>query len=241
MNRMEMNADEILANLAYGSPRREQAAAAFLELLRKLAASELFEPVSRQSWTIPEEDREEMAGRACIRILERSPVPVVGKSAAECYRFVETTLVRIWIDETRKRASAVAKREALTSALAPGSDGHDEGLEKSRALLGRVVDDMLARKPSDRLARAWKQIQRLVYDQEDMDAVLASDEGICASSTDDERRRARDRILTTHYLFRNALVEAVADMEHRKSLSVDDAEFCRQAIRRFLKRNQRRA
>lgn len=240
-----MKPADILANLAVGTPHRDQAAAAFLQLLRDMARRLLVEPRSRGVYRISFEEREEMVGRTVVRILERSPVSVVGKSDAECSKFVETTLVRIFIDEMRKRSGHEKRSEvAIDEVESQAGSGMDQAdlQDKSRIILDTVMNAMLGRATDDahrdRLRRTWKQIQLLVFDGADMHAILAQDEGIGPASSEDDRKKARDRVLTAHYRFRKSLAAEIDSMAASGDLDPVSAEFARTSIRAHLNRRQ---
>ncbi|MFW5740131.1 MAG: hypothetical protein ACOC1F_07175 [Myxococcota bacterium] len=243
-----MSPSEILANLSAGNPKREQAAAALMKLLDNLARRPLVERSSKDTFSIDDDDRQEVVDRAVVRVLEKSPLPVVGKSDGECVNYVKQILLRLFL--TIKRKQKQNKETILSSEhleQLPGilGQGPDEGAalrNATRALLSHVVERMTARSSRDAgtCTRAWAQIQELVFEEGDMRHILARDEGLQEGSPEQEFRKARARVLTQHKRFRFKLLAAIEAMRDEGELSRDEADMARRLVEIFLLRRQKR-
>ncbi len=242
-----MNPEQILANLAPGSPRREEAAQALIHLLTKLAMGSLREPHTQQVYFIDPADREEIVGRALVRVLQKSPLPVVGKSDGQCVSYLKSVLVTSLIDLARARAKeqkgqALARAEEAHAFFDPEEAEERDVVEESQGLLHRVVAGMEARARTEaereKLANTWSQIELLVFDKQDMAVILERDEGCGKDTSQDDLVKARNRVLTQHKRFRERLVHTVDTMEAAGEISGEEADKLRRVVKFFLLRRQ---
>jgi len=248
MSEQEMNPEQILANLELGADRRDEAAEALPRLLQRLVCLPLTEARTGELYAIEPEDQPEIVDRAVMRVIERSPLPVVGKSDGECVNYLKQVLVRIFLDVMRKRQRSkeiALPSEQLDNLRNPRMP--DEGAdlrEASEALLSRVVDGMCARARSEpeceRFRRTWSQIHDLVFNDVDMRLILERDEGLGKEPSRAEVKTARDRVLTQHKRFRKRMRATVLRMVADGALSESEAQMIGNLIEKFLLRRQRR-
>ena len=242
-----MNPEQILANLAPGSPRREEAARALVHLLTKLAKTSLREPNTQEVYFIDPADQAEIVDRALVRVLQKGPLPVVGKSDGECVVYLKRILVSLVIDLGRAKVRE-QKRQALTRAneapavFEPEEADDRDLVEESLELLRKVVAGMDARVQTraerEKLAKTWTQIELLVLDELDMSVVLERDEGCGKDTSHEDLIKARNRVFTQHKRFRARLILTVDIMERSGELSAEEAERARRLVQIFLLRRQ---
>jgi hypothetical protein len=236
-----MTPSELLSHLLTHDPLRERAATALYALLQTLVRGRLIEPSSGQAFEVRElSDRDEVVARVALKVLQVSPLPVAGKSDAECRRYLSTMLVRAHIAEYRKRSRLVLPGDEKLYAL-KGSTVPDDGAAQSteewvtdaKAVLGRVFERVLAERQErfrPAVTQAYQQILELVFDQAEFQDVLRRDEGADALVNREEFVRARNRVFKNHERLRIALRETAERMEAAAELSSTDAERLRQAV-----------
>lgn len=236
-----MTPSELLSHLLIDDPLREQAATELFALLRSLVRGRLVEPSSGQAFEVRvENDRDELVARVALKVLQVSPLPVVGKSPAECRRYLSTMLVRAHIAEYRKRSRLVLPGDDKLVAMrgaAPVEEVSQPSTEQwvadAKAVLRRVFD----RVQSERQERfragietAFTQIIELVFDQVEFNTILKRDEGVDPVTDRDAYVRARNRVFKNHERLRIALRETAEVMEKSQALSKLEGEKLRQAV-----------
>lgn len=237
-----MTPSELLLHLEPDDPLRERAAKALVALLSQLARGRLIEPTSRQSFEIHRDtEREEVVARVALKVLQRSPLPVAGKSDGECRRYLSTMLVRAHIAEHRKRVKLVLAGDDKIASMRNGdaesgttsSEAADEYIERAKSLLARAFERVRASRQErfrEPLDRAWQQLTELVFQQVPFTVILARDEGVAPERDRAEFIRARNRVFKNHERLRIALREASEAMASDGSLEPDEVETLKQAL-----------
>ena len=236
-----MTPSELLSHLLIDDPLREKAAAALFVLLRSLVRGRLIEPSSGQAFEVRgESDRDELVARIALKVLQVSPLPVVGKSPPECRRYLSTMLVRAHIAEYRKRARIVLPGDdklfvmrGATEVDEVSQPSTEQWVAEAKAVLQRVFDRVQGERQErfrSAVEVAFKQIVELVFDQVEFNVILDRDEGVDPIRDRDEYVRARNRVFKNHERLRIALRETAEVMEREQSLSKSEGEKLRQAV-----------
>ncbi|MCC7542903.1 MAG: hypothetical protein IT379_42195 [Deltaproteobacteria bacterium] len=237
-----LDADAVLAAIGAGpvAPEVARALHAFVEGLARV-------PLRARdgvAYRVPEGARDDVVQAVLLKVLERSPLPVVGQGAAACRAYLGTMLVHEWLGQHR-RSSRSDGSDVLERVLADGRlDAATPVVETSvaRAMLERLVaaarEARMARYRAE-LDRVWSQIVALCFEGASMGDLLARDEGVTGDTSLAERKRAVDRVLKSHQRVREEVLAAVETLYQRGQLSWVDAGRARAACRLLL-RCQRR-
>lgn len=237
-----------LQHVCPGTPPklRNDAAAGLLSLLTKLASGPLFEP-SRPSreYRIPRGHRDEVVARVLTSVLEKSPLPVVGGLDGECVRYLQTMLVRCYIDMWRKGEGQATCDDDAGDDGADG--GGDEGISVAdlswvRQMLDEIIEQRTAaRRPRDResLDRAYGELCKLVFDEWTFEDLLERNHGITPATPAEERRTVRDKLYQAHKRCRDEFRAGIAEQRAAGTLSAEQAASLERVLDWVLTRSQR--
>ena len=223
-----MDAAEILASLAAGSPRRSEAWVELEALLHELVVKLSVCPRT-------EDERCDLVRDVAMKLAERSPLDVVGKPAEVCRAYLKMALRNAAIDRFRAGDRGLRDDTADLSEVAPDSGQIEEGrpseeqIARTREMLEEVVAvvvEQRALRYRDDLRRSWAQIERLVFGRATMREVLV-EAGLAEDATPREVKQAQDRAYTAHKRLRQAMVAAI---DAHPTWSADDRQQRRLAV-----------
>lgn len=228
-----MTVSEVLREIARENHTQEVWDALYREL-RKLCGRPFSPSRSGTSFFIPEGDREDIVQDVAAKVLECSPLPVVGKSEGECTRYLAMMLRNQWLTQRRRRSREELSNEPIGPEVRqeePAPEG--PGLAELRELLERVYRELHSRRaPRFRaeLARTWAQVRGIAFEGSTMDDILRRDEGVTANTPPAERKKAQQRIHQGHSRLRSHLTHMADEMEREGRLSASDAHLARRII-----------
>jgi hypothetical protein len=239
-----VNVVEILLNLAPGCPAREVCARELRALLLEFSGYALLEPLSRQYYCIPPQDRDEIVARVTLKVLERSPLEIAKKGEAPSRTYLKTMLVRSFLTYKRKAARLVLVGESLGQmydATSTSTQSHRDDLEEVARVFD-LLDRAFAYEIERRAERyragprlAWQQLKELLLDQASMREILERDEGLSASASEAELKTSRDRVQQRHKRLRTSLAVAIDQMEEAGWLTEPDAATARGGLPMLLR------
>lgn len=242
-----MTPAEILREIVFGSPQRDEAAKELLALVQRIVAGALLEPRSRTAYTIPEAHREDVVAETVVKVIAKSPLCVVGKPDAVCYAYLQTMAVRVWISMHRRcRESPMDDAILAVRAVAPVREHVTHEMLKAasaraRTELNEVFRGLLQRRPPAThatLERSWRQVEELVFEEAGMTELLLRDEGLPPEATKEQLKVVRDRVQKRHERLRRGLSDVVTDWMADGTADELKGEQLRQLIL-FLVRCQR--
>lgn len=233
-----MSLVQLLLDISPGSPRRQEVWGQLYAQLQELASEDFIVQSTGKSLNIPNQDRDDVVNAVALKILEKSPLPVVTRSEGESKRYLKAMLRNRWIDDQRRRnrhEQLALEEQAGSASLAstPPSSDAALSLTDNRKLLERVYQELYSRRaPRFRkeLAHTWAQVRGLAFEDATMQELLRNDEGVTASTSLSERKAAQQRIHQNHSRLRKSLLLTVDVMNQEGLLSPDDAMLARQLI-----------
>ncbi len=230
--------------------RRNAAGRSLLELLERLAASELAAPRrssgAPETWRIPKERRVDAVYAIAERVIRKAPLSVVVEARddvsgrdARCVGYLRRMLLNWWIDQVRagdgrleadpEEQRAPAVEESLFVAHRPLFERVCEAAVEARAERYRAD-----------LRVAWAQTWDLVTEARTMAEILARDEGVGEASLRAEFATARNRVYKRSERLRAYMLDAADGMRERGDLSDDDHRVAAAFITRVMVRCQTR-
>jgi DNA-directed RNA polymerase specialized sigma24 family protein len=233
--------DELLAALAPEHPRRADGAHALLALLRELAAGSL-RAHNGDVYRIPPNARDEVVAEVAYKVIDRSPLPIVGKGDERARSYLRSMMINLWISTSRRRRRETAlgdREDALASAAnyigePDGSATGVEALERLFAALRETRPELHRQK----LDQSWKEILEL-HGSDITTRDLIERDGLREDEDPGEFKRRRNAMFKAHERLRRGLVELVDAQQAAGQRSVEDAAELRRALS-LLWRCQRR-
>lgn len=238
----------IIDGLARGTTLVPEAAAALRGLLDRIARGPLHEPTrpGETYWIENPDEQRELAAQVFVKVVEKrleGGWSLVGKPDGVCYRYLQTMIVRAFIDELRRRAKVAgddgARLKRAGNEGSPWGEDPQSQVAHYRALLARAFADALAaRRPEHRadLGRAWGHAQELAFDGVTLRELVERDEGIGAAAPVAEREAAGDRLLQAQCRLRKAMNEAISEARATGRLTGEEADDAALAMRMILRR-----
>ncbi|MDP3276339.1 MAG: hypothetical protein Q8Q09_14150 [Deltaproteobacteria bacterium] len=237
-----MTPADVLSHLELGDPQREAAARALIALLQSLVRMRLTEPSSGHSFEIQGADlRDDLVAKIALKVIDRSPLPVAGKSDGECRRYLATMLVRAHIAEYRKRARIDLPGDDKLLATRTAEPSHDESpsddalawIAVARTLLNRCVEHAVQARQArfhESLRTSWSQLEAMVFDQVSFADILLRDENADANVDRAQFVRARNKLFKNHERLRTALRESSDRMLKEQLVSEDEHSHLGKAL-----------
>lgn len=173
-----MTPGQIVDRLSPNAPDYQLAAEALGLLLRRLSQGYLLEPITRKRYLIPLEEREDIVSSVWLNLIERAQQGILSlseKSDSAFRKYCSTSLVRLWLSQTTRRASEKLREERFAEvhtpetvpaeAEPPGREV-EELRERAWHLTGVVFQEYLQRSPkryrSTRL-QLWNELRSRSY------------------------------------------------------------------------------
>jgi hypothetical protein len=233
--------DELLATLVPDHPRRADAARALLALLRQLAAGPL-RARSGDVYRIPPEARDEVVAEIAYKVVDHSPLPIVGKGDELARSYLRSMLVNFWISTNRRREreTALGEREEALTSTSGGTD--DLGVPGTGlATLERLFVALREAWPElhrSKLDQSWKEIVEL-HGSDVTTRDLIEREGLRERDDPSGFKRRRNAMFKAHERLRSGLVALVDAQMAAGERSAEEADELRRVLT-LLWRCQRR-